>query len=188
MYRLAKLGILFCLRLAIAALPLAPVTPRSLETLRHLQHAPRRHWPTKIQEQLLFEYAQRHLSCTEEHNGCKYVLVTTSTTRGGLGNRLPSIVTGFLLALLTNRTLMVDFDMLGTYFTHSLDLDWHSQVQRLGESGPQLTNVTFEEQPPAANIYSDADFGTYEDLDVLHIYMVRRACSFPLTRQYSLLY
>ena len=51
----------------------------------------------------LFEvYSLRHARCaTDADSACQYVLVTTNTVRGGLGNRLPSLVTGLLLALLT---------------------------------------------------------------------------------------
>ena len=43
------------------------------------------------------------------------VLTSGSGCRQGLGNRLPSLVTGFALALLTDRVLLVD-DSAGRYF------------------------------------------------------------------------
>ena len=52
-------------------------------------------------------YSLRHARCaTDASSACQYVLVTTNTVRGGLGNRLPSLITGLLLALLTRCPLL----------------------------------------------------------------------------------
>lgn len=59
-------------------------------------------------EELFEVYSLRHARCAANTEGaCQYVLVTTNTVRGGLGNRLPSLITGLLLALLT-RCLTLD--------------------------------------------------------------------------------
>ena len=54
----------------------------------------------------------------------KYVVSAMSDGYGGLGNQLPIMVNGFLLALLTNRTFFIDYPLHTRFFTHSLDLSW----------------------------------------------------------------
>lgn len=98
------------------------------------------------------------------------MLVTTNTVRGGLGNRLPSLVTGFLLALLTRRTLMLDFEGFDDFFAHPLDFGWQAHAGRLAARGQDLTYAVFEEQLPASNVYSATDFaGAHANTSVLHI-------------------
>ena len=123
-------------------------------------------------EELFEVYSLRHARCVEdEASACSYVLVTTNTVRGGLGNRLPSLVTGFLLALLTRRTLMLDFEMYDEFFAHPLDFGWQRHAARLAERGQNLTYAAFEEQLPASNAYAAADFATaaFANTSVLHI-------------------
>ena len=122
--------------------------------------------------ELLEVYSLRHARCMEDPGpGCAYVLVTTNTVRGGLGNRLPSLVTGLLLALATRRTLMLDFELWDDFFAHPLDFGWQAHAGRLAAAGQNLTFAVFEEQPPGANAYAAADFGAppLAGASVLHI-------------------
>ena len=68
-------------------------------------------------EELFEVYSLRHARCAADAEGAyQYVLVTTNTVRGGLGNRLPSLITGLLLALLTRcLTLHLAVELTAAY-------------------------------------------------------------------------
>ena len=88
--------------------------------------------------QLLAEYSERHEAVlrapTEQPQ--KYVVSAMSDGYGGLGNQLPIMVNGFLLALLTNRTFFIDYPLHEQFFTHTLDLDWSNHEARVGSPDP----------------------------------------------------
>ena len=108
---------------------------------------------------LFLDYAEQHTRCVyDTQSVCRYVLITTSSDHGGLENELPCLVTGFVLALLSGRILMMDFEGYDTILRHSLDFKWQKQAERLTDRHQNVSNVTFEEQPPQSTFYAATNF------------------------------
>jgi hypothetical protein len=78
--------------------------------------------------ELVEGYQQRHRRATSDPaSGVRYIISTDSY--GGVGNTLPGLVSAFFLALVTNRTLLVESLEYLLFFDHKgIDMSYESQV------------------------------------------------------------
>ncbi|BDA47122.1 probable galactoside 2-alpha-L-fucosyltransferase [Coccomyxa sp. Obi] len=104
----------------------------ALQRLRELE----RHARLQPLEELVNSYRARHEACVNVGSGLpgKYVKVTGGVSVG-VRNGLPAVLTGLLLALITDRCLFVDFAFYEDLFQPDLDFSWNHHVERLLAQG-----------------------------------------------------
>ncbi|BDA47125.1 probable galactoside 2-alpha-L-fucosyltransferase [Coccomyxa sp. Obi] len=104
-------------------------------------------WQARSQplEALLHSYRSRHEACVKAGNDLpgKYVKVTGSDNIG-IGNGLPAVLTGLLLALITDRCLFIDFAFYEDFFQPDLDFSWKHHAERLVAHGHDPTKPPIE--------------------------------------------
>ncbi|BDA51570.1 probable fucosyltransferase 5 [Coccomyxa sp. Obi] len=128
---------------------------------------------TEPLEELLRSYKTRHNACTSSKAlPGRYIVVRTYDWMAGLGNTLPSVVSGLLLALLMERCLFVDFHFFNEYFTHELDFSWDRHAERLLAHGhnaslPENIPAPFASGHPTTSNFSEvADVWMFRDIPV----------------------
>ncbi|CAL8469681.1 g9222 [Coccomyxa elongata] len=113
-----------------------------LQKFRALQRLRAAEWDLRMQpvQGLLDSYKERHNACVNSKTlPGKYLVVRMEDKDAGIGNQLPSVVTGFLLALMMDRCLFVDFPFFNKYFDHELDFSWEHHAERLLAHGHNAT-------------------------------------------------
>ena len=90
---------------------------------------------------LLDEYSSRHRHCLQNPGSHAQYIVYKGTTFAGMGNVLPPVVTGFLLALMTDRVFFIDFPMFGAIFAHELDFNWTKNSATLLGTRRNVTTI-----------------------------------------------
>lgn len=126
-------------------------------------------WSGTPAENLLNDYSSRHRQCLRNPGSHTRYLVYKGTTFAGVGNVLPPVVTGFLLALMTDRIFFIDFPMFAAIFEHELDFNWTRHSEALLVNRPNVTTAHtfsgFEEKDLSLWLHGDLEMTfNYQDI------------------------
>ncbi|CAL5223455.1 g5974 [Coccomyxa viridis] len=111
---------------------------RALERVKIIQRGA----GTLALESLLNNYKARHVECLHGTTlPRKYIVVEMWDEYAGLGNQFPSIITGLLMALLTERCLFINFPFYHKTFLSEVDFSWEHHTQRLMSFGHDVTKT-----------------------------------------------
>ncbi|BDA44693.1 hypothetical protein COCOBI_06-1710 [Coccomyxa sp. Obi] len=111
---------------------------RALERVRTIE----KNMGSQALESVLNNYRMRHAQCVSSTAlPGKYIVMSMVDDYAGLGNQFPSVITGFLLALVTERCYFIDFPFYHRVMAPELDFSWDNHKARLLSFGHDVNVI-----------------------------------------------